>query len=401
MRAGKESLKGTQIMKAKIVHVVGARPNYMKVGPLFKTIEKHNRSFPNQGIEQYIVHTGQHYGPEMSELFFSELDMPKPFMNLGVGSGSHAFQTANTMLSFEKVLEELKPELVVVVGDVNSTLACAITAKKIGIKIAHIEAGLRSFDRSMPEEINRVLVDSISDLLFTTEYTANENLKNEGIDTEKIFFVGNIMVDSLVSHINRAHKLKTLEKIGISKNGHSPPHYGLLTMHRPSNVNNAKILTGLLETVSLLSKEIPIIFPAHPRVAKQISRMNLDQNFRNKDGQITDKMGFSMTKPLSYLDMLNLMQSALFVITDSGGIQEETTFLGIPCLTIRENTERPVTIQSGTNILVGQDPRRLGNEVKKIISGKKKSGFVPPLWDGKTSFRILEVVLQHFDTSNN
>ena len=383
-------------MKLKLIHVVGARPNFMKVAPIFKAIEEHNRKNPSNFIEQLLVHTGQHYSEKMSEIFFDDLGMPKPHINLNVGSGSHAFQTANIMLSFEKVAEELKPDLVIVVGDVNSTAACAITAKKLGIKVAHVEAGLRSFDRSMPEEINRILTDSISDLLFTTEASANENLKKEGIDQEKIFFVGNTMIDSLIFQQKKALQLNTLERLGLSRNGSRPMKYGLLTMHRPSNVDNPEVFRKLLKAIRASAEEVPIIFPAHPRTAQQIKDFNFGHIFTSMEDMLQVKSGLTLTEPFGYLDMLNLMRSSRFVITDSGGIQEETTFLNVPCLTIRENTERPVTLEKGTNILVGQDTERLYVETKRIISGEAKKGIIPPLWDGKASKRIVDIILKNF-----
>lgn len=383
-------------MKIKLVHVVGARPNFMKVAPIFKAIEEHNRKKPSNFIEQFLVHTGQHYSLNMSEIFIGDLGMPKPHINLKVGFGSHAFQTANIMLSFEKVLEELGPDLVIVVGDVNSTAACAITAKKMGIKVVHVEAGLRSFDRSMPEEINRILTDSISDLLFTTEASADENLKKEGIDQEKIFFVGNTMIDSLIFQQKKALQLNTLERLGLSRNGSRPMKYGLLTMHRPSNVDNPNVFTKLLKAIRAIADEIPIIFSAHPRTVQQIKKIQLSHLFTPLDNVLGLKAGFVLTEPFGYLDMLNLMRSSRFVITDSGGIQEETTFLNVPCLTIRENTERPVTLEKGTNILVGQDTERLYAETKRIISGEAKNGIIPPLWDGKASKRILGIILKNF-----
>lgn len=383
-------------MKVKLVHVVGARPNFMKVAPIFRAIEEHNQKNSSNFIEQFLVHTGQHYSLDMSEIFLHDFGMPKPHINLDVGSGSHAFQTANIMLAFEKVAEELRPDLVIVVGDVNSTAACAITAKKMGIKIAHVEAGLRSFDRSMPEEINRILTDSISDFLFTTEASANKNLRREGIDQEKIFFVGNTMIDSLIDQQKEAFQLNTLERIGLSKNGVGPIQYGLLTMHRPSNVDNPAVFTKLLKAIRMSADEIPIIFPAHPRTMEQIRNVKLRHLFAPLDDVLHLKAGFALTEPFGYLDMLSLMRSALFIITDSGGIQQETTFINIPCLTIRENTESPITVLEGTNVLVGLDTERLFNEMRSIISGVRKKGTVPPLWDGKTSQRILDIILRHF-----
>ena len=379
-------------MKKKIIHVIGARPNFMKIAPIFVAIEEYNKRNGDIYIEQYLVHTGQHYGKNMSEVFLGELGMPEPHVNLNVGSGSHAFQTANIMLSFEKVINDLNPDLVVVVGDVNSTAACAITAKKMGVKVAHVEAGLRSFDRSMPEEINRILTDSISDLFFTTEKSANENLKNEGISSDKIFFVGNTMIDSLVTQLDKAIQRNTLEKISLTKNGNGSIKYGLLTMHRPGNVDNPDVLISFLKVISSMAVDIPIVFPAHPRTVKQIKDQNLESLFTSTRDVLCNKKGIALIEPLGYLDMLNLLRSAEYVVTDSGGIQEETTFLDVPCLTVRENTERPVTLEQGTNILVGQNTKLLSKEVAKIVSGKCKKGTIPPLWDGKSSERIVDII---------
>ena len=385
-------------MKKTIIHVVGARPNFMKIAPIFVSFEKQNQKNNSPFIDQFIVHTGQHYGKEMSESFFSDLGIPDPHFNLNVGSGSHAFQTANIMLSFEGVLNELSPNLVIVVGDVNSTVACAITAKKLGIRVAHVESGLRSFDRSMPEEINRILTDSISDLLFTTEQSANINLNNEGISSEKIFFAGNTMIDSLVRQLENAAQINTLENINLTGSGSDHFKYGLLTMHRPANVDSPTVLAGFLKSFSLLSDDIPILFPAHPRTIKQIKENKLESIFSSTEEVLLNKKGMVLIDPLGYYDMLNLMRSADYVITDSGGIQEETTYLGIPCFTIRENTERPVTTDHGTNILVGQNHKLLSDEVSKITTRKQKKGTIPPLWDGKASERIVDTLTNSLDS---
>ena len=385
-------------MKKTIIHVVGARPNFMKIAPIFVSFEKQNQKNNSPFIDQFIVHTGQHYGKEMSESFFSDLGIPDPHFNLNVGSGSHAFQTANIMLSFEGVLNELSPNLVIVVGDVNSTVACAITAKKLGIRVAHVESGLRSFDRSMPEEINRILTDSISDLLFTTEQSANINLHNEGISSEQIFFVGNTMIDSLVLQLENAAQINTLENINLTGSGSDHFKYGLLTMHRPANVDCPTVLAGFLESFISLSDDTPILFPAHPRTIKQIKENKLESIFSSTEEVLLNKKGMVLIDPLGYYDMLNLMRSADYVITDSGGIQEETTYLGIPCFTIRENTERPVTTDHGTNILVGQNHKLLSDEVSKITTGKQKKGTIPPLWDGKASERIVDTLTNSLDS---
>ena len=385
-------------MKKTIIHVVGARPNFMKIAPIFVSFEKQNQKNNSPFIDQFIVHTGQHYGKEMSESFFSDLGIPDPHFNLNVGSGSHAFQTANIMLSFEGVLNELSPDLVIVVGDVNSTVACAITAKKLGIRVAHVESGLRSFDRSMPEEINRILTDSISDLLFTTEQSANINLNNEGISSEKIFFAGNTMIDSLVLQLENAAQINTLENINLTGSGSDHFKYGLLTMHRPANVDCPTVLAGFLESFISLSDDTPILFPAHPRTIKQIKENKLESIFSSTEEVLLNKKGMVLIDPLGYYDMLNLMRSADYVITDSGGIQEETTYLGIPCFTIRENTERPVTTDHGTNILVGQNHKLLSDEVSKITTRKQKKGTIPPLWDGKASERIVDTLTNSLDS---
>ena len=385
-------------MKKTIIHVVGARPNFMKIAPIFVSFEKQNQKNNSPFIDQFIVHTGQHYGKEMSESFFSDLGIPDPHFNLNVGSGSHAFQTANIMLSFEGVLNELSPNLVIVVGDVNSTVACAITAKKLGIRVAHVESGLRSFDRSMPEEINRILTDSISDLLFTTEQSANINLHNEGISSENIFFVGNTMIDSLVLQLENAAQINTLENINLTGSGSDHFKYGLLTMHRPANVDCPTVLAGFLESFISLSDDTPILFPAHPRTIKQIKENKLESIFSSTEEVLLNKKGMVLIDPLGYYDMLNLMRSADYVITDSGGIQEETTYLGIPCFTIRENTERPVTTDHGTNILVGQNHKLLSDEVSKITTRKQKKGTIPPLWDGKASERIVDTLTNSLDS---
>ena len=385
-------------MKKTIIHVVGARPNFMKIAPIFVSFEKQNQKNNSPFIDQFIVHTGQHYGKEMSESFFSDLGIPDPHFNLNVGSGSHAFQTANIMLSFEGVLNELSPNLVIVVGDVNSTVACAITAKKLGIRVVHVESGLRSFDRSMPEEINRILTDSISDLLFTTEQSANINLHNEGISSENIFFVGNTMIDSLVLQLENAAQINTLENINLTGSGSDHFKYGLLTMHRPANVDCPTVLAGFLESFISLSDDTPILFPAHPRTIKQIKENKLESIFSSTEEVLLNKKGMVLIDPLGYYDMLNLMRSADYVITDSGGIQEETTYLGIPCFTIRENTERPVTTDHGTNILVGQNHKLLSDEVSKITTRKQKKGTIPPLWDGKASERIVDTLTNSLDS---
>jgi len=355
--------------------VVGARPNFMKVAPIVREMERHPDRFA-----QVLAHTGQHYDEQMSSVFFGDLRLPSPDIYLGVGSGTHAEQTAKVMLAFEPVLHEERPDLVVVVGDVNSTLACALVAVKIGIPVAHIEAGLRSLDRAMPEEINRVLTDQIADLLFTTERAANENLLREGIDERRIYFVGNVMVDTLLWHRERALALDTLESYGLEPRG-----FAVLTLHRPANVDVPEILRGILDALAEVQELLPVVFPAHPRTMKRLHSSGLERRLANM-------RGLRVTGPLGYLEFLNLMANARLVLTDSGGIQEETTVLGVPCLTLRENTERPVTVTEGTNTIVGRDPQRIVGGVQAVLSGQGKTGRVPELWDGHAATRIVEVL---------
>ena len=358
----------------KIINVVGARPNFMKIAPLIEEMRK------NPKIEALLVHTGQHYDKEMSELFFDDLEIPRPDIYLGIGSASHTEQTAKIMIGFEKVLLKENPDLVLVVGDVNSTIACSLTAAKMGIKIAHVEAGLRSFDRSMPEEINRVLTDQIADFLFTTERDANDNLLREGISKEKIFFVGNVMIDTLLKNRKKAENSKILEKLNLEKK-----NYATLTLHRPSNVDVRGTFENLLDAFTEIQNKIKIVFPMHPRTEKKIEEFNLRE-------KITEMKNFITIKPLGYLDFLNLIANSKFVLTDSGGIQEETTVLRIPCVTLRENTERPVTVTEGTNIVVGTNRDKIIKESLNIIEGKGKKGRIPELWDGKAAKRIVDII---------
>ena len=363
----------------KIISVVGARPNFMKVAPNYKTIiEKHQ--IANLKIEHLICHTGQHYDKRMSKVFFEELELPKPDFYLGIGSGSHTEQTARIMLEFEKVLISEKPELLIVVGDVNSTIACSLTAVKLGIKVAHIEAGLRSFDRSMPEEINRILTDSISDYLFVTEKSGLDNLKQEGVDDRKIHFVGHVMIDSLINFLPKAEKSNVLQEFCLEKN-----NYILVTMHRPSNVDNAENLTELIFMLRKLSRNKKIIFPIHPRTRKNLEKFRIELN-QNKNLKITD--------PIGYLDFIWLIKNAQLILTDSGGIQEESTFLGVQCITLRQSTERPITVDVGTNHLIGDDFIKAENAAEEILNGKIKLGKIPELWDGKASERIVEILIR-------
>jgi UDP-N-acetylglucosamine 2-epimerase (non-hydrolysing) len=363
----------------KILNIVGARPNFMKIAPI---IEAMNRR--RDRIDQVLVHTGQHYDEKMSKAFFEDLGMPRPDIDLGVGSGTHAEQTGRVMVEFEKVCVKERPDLVVVVGDVNSTMACAITAKKLGIKVAHVEAGLRSGDMSMPEEINRLCTDVLCDYLFTTDHFANENLKREGIPDEKIFFVGNVMIDTLMKHKKAAARLNFADRIGLE-----PEKYATLTLHRPSNVDDKDTLQGILEALSQIAKELPIVFPIHPRTKKMADLFGLSHYFSNG----SKVKGIWTTDPLGYLEFLHLNMRAKMVLTDSGGLQEETTVLCIPCITMRENTERPITCEIGTNVIVGNNPDNILAAAEKILNGSNISGKVPEKWDGKAAERIVECLL--------
>jgi len=361
----------------KILNVVGARPNFMKIAPLLREM----RRYP--AIQARLVHTGQHYDAEMSRVFFEELALPRPDVDLEVGSGTHAWQTAQVMLRFEPVLEEFQPDLVIVVGDVNSTLACALVAAKRLVPVAHVEAGLRSFDRTMPEEVNRLLTDAVADLLFTTSPEAAEHLQREGIPAERIFFVGNVMVDTLLQHRARAEGSTIRRTLGIE----GKP-YALITLHRPSNVDDPDALGRLVEVLGQIGSALPVIFPAHPRTIKRLTEAGLADGIASRDVRLLE--------PLGYLDFVHLMSHARVVLTDSGGVQEETTVLGVPCLTLRANTERPVTITEGTNTLVGTDPERIVREVERVLGGQGKAGRVPALWDGQAAQRIVAVIARRF-----
>lgn len=366
----------------KIINVVGARPNFMKIAPLIRAIDKHNLSNPLR-METVLVHTGQHYDYEMSRIFFKDLELPEPDIYLGVGSGSHSEQTGKVMIEFEKVLIDERPDLVIVVGDVNSTLACALASVKLHIPVAHVEAGLRSFDRSMPEEINRLLTDAISDYLFTPSVDADENLKNEGIPNEKIFQVGNVMVDNLLFNLNKARGSSILRSLNLSSD------YAVITLHRPSNVDHKENLSNILEALKTVSSKLPIIFPIHPRTKRQIEAFSLSVDFKDIP---PNGPGLYPLDPLGYLDFLNLMMNARFVMTDSGGIQEETTALDIPCLTLRNTTEWPVTIVQGTNTLVWNDHQKITREAFRILDGQDKREDYSQPWDGKAAERIIEVL---------
>lgn len=360
----------------KIISVVGARPNFMKVAPMHFEFKKYEAK-----VQHLICHTGQHYDEKMSKVFFEELGLPEPGFYLGIGSGSHAEQTAGVMIAFERVLQQQMPDLVIVVGDVNSTIACSLVAKKLNIAVAHVEAGLRSFDRRMPEEINRVLTDAISDYLFVSEASGIENLKREGIQDDKVFFVGNIMIDSLVRNADKIERSKILETLNLNKR-----EYVLATLHRPSNVDDSASLLSIIQVLNKHAKNYKIVFPVHPR-----TRLKLDSNGLQKE----ISPNILLCDPIGYIDFIHLIKHALLIITDSGGIQEETTFLNIPCLTLRENTERPVTIQLGTNHLIGTDIDNIDQAIANVLDfNKVKTGSIPPFWDGKTAERICAILTE-------
>jgi UDP-N-acetylglucosamine 2-epimerase (non-hydrolysing) len=354
----------------KILHVVGARPNFMKVAPILARLRK------RPGVTQVLVHTGQHYDAKMSDVFFQDLGMPDPDVHLGVGSGSHAQQTAKVMTEIEPVLERERPDVVVVAGDVNSTIAVALVAAKMGLAVAHVEAGLRSRDWSMPEEINRVLTDRLSDLLFTPSRDGDENLRAEGIDPSRVHFVGNVMIDSLQAALPRAQESRIHARLELSGR-----EYALATLHRPANVDDPAALSRLLSALCEVATRIPVVFPIHPR-----TRSRLPAGFEGK--------GLKLVEPLGYLDFLALTAGARLVMTDSGGIQEETTALGVPCLTLRENTERPVTVEVGTNQLVGTDPAKAVAAARQVLDGRGKKGRIPELWDGQAAGRVAGVLVR-------
>ena len=358
----------------KVFNVVGARPNFMKIAPIVEQMKK------TPGLQGVLVHTGQHYDEGMSDVFFRDLGIPKPDVHLGVGSGSHAGQTARIMVEFERVCLAEKPDLVVVVGDVNSTMACSIVAAKLLIPVAHVEAGLRSFDRTMPEEINRLVTDALADILFTTSVDADENLAREGIAPGKIHFVGNVMIDTLLKHREKAGKLANISDLGL-KSG----NYALVTLHRPSNVDEPQVFGGILEALRSVAQSLPVLFPMHPRTAKRVTEFGLDIG------------AIQVTEPFGYLEFLNLTANARLVLTDSGGLQEETTILRVPCLTLRRNTERPVTITDGTNIMVGPDRDRILDGVRRVLNGDWKPSGPPKFWDGHAAERIVEIIREFGD----
>lgn len=365
---------GTKQM-IKIICVCGARPNFIKIAPIMHTLKA------NGNFEVFLVHTGQHYDRNMSKLFFDDLNIPRPDINLEVGSASHAAQTAEIMKRFEPVVLDFKPDYVLVVGDVNSTIACGLVAVKLGVKLIHVEAGLRSFDRTMPEEINRVLTDAISHLLFVTEPSAVENLKSEGIDPKKIHFVGNVMIDTLLANCEKADESDILSKLKLS-----PGEYGVVTLHRPSNVDDPNKLAEIIASFEVIEKEMKLVFPIHPRTRDNIKGSELQKRVKAMKNLL-------LIEPFGYLDFLCLMSKAAFVLTDSGGIQEETTVLGVPCMTLRESTERPVTITEGTNRLVPLTAEGILKNFRELKEDrKKKSCGIPKLWDGKAAQRIVQII---------
>jgi UDP-N-acetylglucosamine 2-epimerase (non-hydrolysing) len=360
----------------KLIAVAGARPNFMKIAPLISELENHSKS-----VQWKLVHTGQHYDEKMSDLFFRQLEIPEPDINLEVGSASHTVQTAEIMKRFEPVVMEHKPDVVLVVGDVNSTIACGLVAAKSGVKLAHVEAGLRSFDREMPEEVNRVLTDSISDFLFCTEQSGVDNLLREGISVGKIYLVGNVMIDTLLKNKVKAESSNILNQLNL--NGGD---FAVVTLHRPSNVDDVVVFGRILDSLEIIQNDMPVVFPVHPRTRKNLYSMSLGN-------RIDSMAGFRLLDPLGYLDFLKLMSSAKIVLTDSGGIQEETTLLNVPCLTLRENTERPITVEVGSNRIVGTETAKIVGAYKQIRDHESRKSQVPPLWDGSAAERIVGILL--------
>jgi UDP-N-acetylglucosamine 2-epimerase (non-hydrolysing) len=355
----------------RIIAVAGARPNFMKIAPLMWELGRRPE------VQAHLVHTGQHYDERMSRLFFEELRIPRPDVDLGVGSGSHAWQTAEVMKRFEPVVLERRPDAVLVVGDVNSTIACALTAVKLGVPVAHVEAGLRSFDRAMPEEINRILTDAISRWLFVTEPSGVENLRREGVPEDRTFLVGNVMIDTLLACRELSGRSAILDDLGLAGRD-----YGVLTLHRPANVDDPAVLAGLLGAIGQVQRELPVVFPVHPRTRRVLEGSDLAAMPR-----------LILTEPLGYLDFMRLLAGARLVLTDSGGIQEETTVLGIPCLTLRNNTERPITVEQGTNRLVGLDPQTIVAAARAVLAEPPRDRRVPDLWDGRAAGRVVDILL--------
>lgn len=365
-------------MNMRVINVVGARPNFMKASPVLKEMKTHSSFHP------FLVHTGQHYDSDMSDVFFEDLELPEPDIYLGAGSASHAQQTARIMIEFEKVIQVIKPDLVVVYGDVNSTLACTLVAKQMNVKVAHVEAGLRSYDRNMPEEVNRVVTDALSDLLFTPSLNANENLLREGVDRDKIHFVGNAMIDSLLANLHKIQKSSILRALNCKRK-----NYVVLTIHRPSNVDDKRILENILAAINEISDKFKIVFPIHPRTSKNIKAFFMAKKLESKENLI-------FSSPMRYIDFLRLIKDSYCVLTDSGGVQEETTFLGIPCLTLRKSTERPVTVTEGTNTIVGADSKNIIKVFSNIDNDRIKKR-KPKYWDGEASSRIVKTINNYFE----
>jgi UDP-N-acetylglucosamine 2-epimerase (non-hydrolysing) len=359
-----------------VLHVVGARPNFMKAAPVLRALARH------PSVRQTLVHTGQHYDANMSDIFFRELELPEPDVNLGVGSGSHSKQTAEVMVRFEETVLERKPDMVLVYGDVNSTAAAAFVCAKVLIPIGHVEAGLRSFDRTMPEEVNRLVTDKLADLLFTPSEDGNINLLAEGVSADKIHLVGNVMIDTLIRLLPRAME-RWPDLAATLKLDGKKPRYMLVTLHRPSNVDEPAALRALMQTLNDIAREIPVVFPVHPRTRQRLAQLQLSAFHSN----------LLLIEPLGYLDFLALQRHATLVVTDSGGVQEETTYLRIPCITLRANTERPVTVTTGSNVLIGQDTERLRQEVTQRLAGGGRPGEIPPLWDGRAGERIADILV--------
>ncbi|MFO7874553.1 MAG: UDP-N-acetylglucosamine 2-epimerase (non-hydrolyzing) [Bacteroidales bacterium] len=360
----------------KIISIVGARPNFIKIAPLAKAFKKYRKE-----VKHLLCHTGQHFDPLMSDVFFEDLKIPRPDFSLGISGGSHAEQTARIMLALEKVLATERPDLVIVPGDVNSTLAGALVASKMSIPIAHVEAGLRSFDKTMPEEINRIVTDVVSDFLFVSEHSGTHNLRDEGIDDDKIFFVGNTMIDTLEANYDTLESCPVTDELGLTKE-----NYIVATFHRPNNVDDPEALNELLNTLRNLARERKVVFPVHPRTRKNIETFGLEE-------KVPDNL--LMIEPVGYISFLSLLRYAELVITDSGGIQEETTYMNVQCITVRKNTERPVTIDVGTNHLVGTSMEKVEKAALDILGGTTKPGRIPELWDGKAARRIAQIIMEH------
>jgi UDP-N-acetylglucosamine 2-epimerase (non-hydrolysing) len=359
----------------KIISVVGARPNFMKVAPLYRAFKTYK-----EDITHLICHTGQHYDEKMSRIFFEELELPKPDFYLGIGSGTHAEQIAGVMMAFEKILLVEKPDLVIVVGDVNSTIACSLVSSRLGVPVAHVEAGLRSFDRTMPEEVNRILTDAIADYLFVTEESGILNLGHEGVSKDKIFFVGNVMIDSLVYYLPKINSSSILEELHVDNQG-----YILVTLHRPANVDTAGGLQQLVDMLNRIAKKKKIIFPVHPRTKNNLEKFGLLTKV---------SPDVLLIEPLGYLEFVGLIKNAFLIVTDSGGIQEESTYLQVPCITVRNNTERPVTTTVGTNRLIGTDTAKVASAVEEVLEGDNVKGGTPELWDGHAAERICKIIIQ-------